>query len=238
MKMLLISVVMLVICIADVRASTGCDLSNRVLNYIVAPRHFDVSSETVNLLRKDGISDMQISDAIYDVYKDGRAAKLGDGALDRAVFWFGRIAPTNNLFKLKTIAITSTNHCGEVATRQFILRKCGDKEGLEFVARILDGDDISVAKKCEVWPAMTKGVRLMGSKKDSTLKYVCEFVEKRLDKVDDCVAADRFLCEFRTGYKNSDERIAFVNEVLKGRFERCSESCMKYFRNAMKEIHD
>ena len=67
MKMLLLSVVMLVICIADVRASTGCDLSNRVLNYIVAPRHFDVSSETVNLLRKDGISDMQISDILCHI---------------------------------------------------------------------------------------------------------------------------------------------------------------------------
>ena len=33
MKMLLLSVVMLVICIADVRASTGCDLSNRVLSH-------------------------------------------------------------------------------------------------------------------------------------------------------------------------------------------------------------
>lgn len=206
------------------------DLENRLVRFVLHCMHYSDAKAAISRLRQE-VSDEKLANALYKVYENAAPKSKDEKHIENAVYWFGEIAPTNELFRLKDIAINETNRCAEVAVVTYIERRFMDDDCIEFAEKILDSSG-PILKRCTVWPAISYALRKNKTTvSDGTIDKFCDFAEKRLRcKSEDCVDADNFLCRYRSGFKDSQTRKELAQHIIGNGEEQVGSIVYDYFK--------
>lgn len=110
-----------------------------------------------------GYSDAELADAFAKSIEEMK----GDGKRDCdrtvAIYWFSKVAETNQLGFLRDIAVSETNVHGQCAIRLYFNRTAGTDEAIRFANEILDSQTLPETSKFCIWTPILQ--RLHADKK-------------------------------------------------------------------------
>lgn len=212
------------------------DLENRLVRFVLPCMHYSDAQSAISHLRKEA-SDEKLANALYKVYENVALKSKNGQYIENALYWFGTIAPTNELFRLKDIAVNETNRYANVAVWMYIKRRYMDDDCVEFAEKILDSSG-PILKRCTVWPAISYALRKNTTKvSEGTVDKFCDFAEKRLRcKTEDCINADNFLCRYRRGYKDSQTRKELALHITGNGEEQVGSITYDYFKRLCSDL--
>lgn len=110
-----------------------------------------------------GCSDAELADAFAKSIVQMKGDPKRDRDRDMAIYWFSRVAETNQLGFLRDIALTETNVHGQSAIRLYFNRVAGTEEALRFANEVLDSQTLPDTSKFCIWTPILQ--RLYDDKK-------------------------------------------------------------------------